>query len=498
MSAKIAGTAFSLSNFVTTSGGISVAVITPNVVPVAQVNTIDIPRAIYTDETLHITIDGTTINQAFNTDYTTTLVGLTAQIDTLATVDAGVVGSQITITAATPGTPFVIGNLTITGGTINSAHVVANREAVAQIDAIVFPRDLVPGDTIDTMINGTPIQQAYTVSSDATLTALSNAINLLPNLSSFVNFGLRAIVISSTVPGTPFTVGGTDVSTAVNSTLATASVVAQTQSESITFLRAFRSGDNISLVINGSTITQVWDTDTDTTLNALNTQIDSMSAISAVADTVAKKITITSDTAGVAFNVSDTTIVNNIAPTVLVASVTPVSQSDVFSMPHTILAGDTIALTVDGTPLTQAWNADESTTLSALNTQIDGLAGVTSALDGGTKTYTVTAATAGTPFTISTVTTTGAPFVATPVTPNTPETKASLALTVAAVPVDTESIVVGTCTINFINAGGVDTDCSNGNATIDIAGVTSVQTIAALLRGITGVSDTNNGILTIG
>jgi len=223
-----------------------------------------------------------------------------------------------------------------------------------------------------------------------------------------------------------------------------------------------------------------------------------MPAVSAVADTVNKKITITSSTAGIAFNISDTMIINNLAPTVLVASVTPVSQSDVFTLPQTIIAGDTITLTVDGSPLTQAFDTDEGTTLTALNTQIDGLAGVNSVLDGGTKTYTVTAATAGTPFAISSITTTGTPFAATPVTPNTPETKASLALTVAAVPADAESIIVGMCTISFINLGAVDTDCSNGNAVIDIAGVGSVQTIAALLRGITGVTDTNNGVLAIG
>lgn len=159
MGAKVAGTAFSLSNFVTTSGGISVAVTTPNVIPVAKVNTIDIPRTIYPDETLHITIDGTTINQAFDTDYTTTLAGLTAQIDALVTVNAGVVGSQITVTAAAPGIPFIIGNLTITGGIISSIHVTANRVAVAQVNAIVFPRGFVPGDTIDMTVNGNTIHQ---------------------------------------------------------------------------------------------------------------------------------------------------------------------------------------------------------------------------------------------------------------------------------------------------------------------------------------------------
>lgn len=498
MDAKVAGTAFSLSNFVTTSGGISVAVITPNTVPVAKVNTIDIPRTIYSDETLHITIDGTTINQAFDTDYTTTLAGLTAQIDALATVNAGVVGSQITITAATPGTPFVIGNLTITGGTIASAHVVANRVAVAQVDSITFPRSFVPGDSISVVINGSTITQVWNTDTDTTLNALKTQINSMPAISAVADTFNRRITITSTVPGTPFTVLGTDVSTAVSSTLATASVVAQAQSESITFLRAFQAGDNISVVVNGNTITQAWDTDTDTTLTALKDQIDTMPAVNAVADTVNKRITITSSTAGVAFNISDTSIINNIAPTVLVASVTPVSQSDVFSMPHTILAGDTITLTVDGSPLTQAFDTDEGTTLTALNTQIHGLAGVNSVLDGGTKTYTVTAATAGTPFVMTSVTTTGTPFAATPVTPNTPETKASLALTVAAVPADTENIIVGTCTINFINLGAVDTDCSNGDATIDINGVASVQTIAALLRGITGISDTNNGVLTSG
>lgn len=495
MIAKVAGNAFSMSNFVVTSSGIPTATITPNIAPVAQVNTIDIPRTLYSDESLAVTVSGSTVVQSYDTSYVQTLTELTAQLDALSDVDVTLSGSQIAVTSATPGVPYAIGNLTISGGTIQGVNLVPNRMAVAQKDAITIPRDLVPGDTIHFAVNGTPITQAYTGSSDATIAALSVAINSQPNVTSSVNFGLRTITIDSTVAGTSFSLGGLTITTSVVNQNVTANVTPQAQSASIDFGRSFQAGDMISVVVNGNTITESFSGDTDATLTALASEIDGMINIGATPDTLNKKIIITADTAGTGFNVSDTNIINNIAPTVLVASVTPVKQVNTFTLPNTLLSGDTIDLTVDGSVLSGAFDSDEVTTMSGLQSQLDALATVDSSLDAGSKTFSVISATAGTPFAMSQIVTTSAPFTGSTLTGNTAEIKASLTLDVVTVPAPSDTIIIGSCLVTFGSGAGFDTDCSDNDATIDVVSIASSDVVAALLRGLSGVNDVANGLL---
>lgn len=73
MIAKIAGNAFSMSNLVITSSGMIPQNIVANVVPVAQVERVTIPRILYSDETLSLTVAGSGLTQGFVTDTQTTL-----------------------------------------------------------------------------------------------------------------------------------------------------------------------------------------------------------------------------------------------------------------------------------------------------------------------------------------------------------------------------------------------------------------------------------------
>jgi hypothetical protein len=79
--------------------------------------------------------------------------------------------------------------------------------------------------------------------------------------------------------------------------------------------------------------------------------------------------------------------------------------------------------------------------------------------------------------------------------PNQLETKASVSLNLNALPVQGESITLGTCVINFVDTGAVDTDCSNNTAQINIAGIVDTETVVAILRGLSGVHDDANGVL---
>lgn len=62
-------------------------------------------------------------------------------------------------------------------------------------------------------------------------------------------------------------------------------------------------------------------------------------------------------------------------------------------------------------------------------------------------------------------------------------------------PLDAESLTIGDCVIGFLSGTGtMDYDCSDSNASVAIDSA-STDTIATLLRGISGISDTANGTI---
>lgn len=143
LKAKVAGNAFSLSNIVTGSSDVASHVVQPNVVPVAQVNTLTLPRTIDSGETISLSISGSGVTQSYTGSSTHTIDELVNQIDALDLVNATVTGNVITITAATPGIPFSLSPLSVTGGTGTLVPVQPNVIAVAQVDVISFSRNFV-------------------------------------------------------------------------------------------------------------------------------------------------------------------------------------------------------------------------------------------------------------------------------------------------------------------------------------------------------------------
>lgn len=273
--AKVAGNAFSISNIVTQSSNVVSSVVQPNVVPVAQVNTITLPRSIDAGETLNLNVSGSGIAQSYTGSSAATLAAFVQQIDALALVNASVTGNIITVTAATPGTPFTLGTLSVTGGSAVLVPVQPNIVAVAQIDVLSFSRAFVVGDSLSGSIGSTSIQVAYTGSSDTTLDALAAAIDALPSVIASANHALKTVTITAQAGGTPFIAGNFDMSTQLTNTLVTGNVSAVSQSETITFPRTLVTGDEISMVVNGSTFTQSYSGSSNATMTAFSTALNS-------------------------------------------------------------------------------------------------------------------------------------------------------------------------------------------------------------------------------
>lgn len=492
--AKVPGNAFSISNIVTQSSGVASVVVQPNVVPVAQVNSIALPRTIDAGEILTLNVAGSTIVQSYTGSSTNTVGEFVAQIDALPTVDASLGGNVVTVTSSIPGTPFPIGTLSVTGGTATLVPVQPNVPAVAQVDTLVFPRDFTAGDTLSGSVDGTNVGVAYSGSSNDTLDALAAAIDALPSVSATSNHALRTVTLTAQNIGIPYVTGNFSMKTQVPNVVVSSNVSPISQSESITFPRSLVAGDEVSVVINGSTVTQTYSGSSNATISAFATALSS-GGVNASASLATRTVTLTAVTPGVSFTVSNLQVLNQGSPTIIRNPVTPTKQVVKYQVPNDLIAGDVISGTIDGQSVNTAFATDDATTAAALTAQIDGFSGVDASYDSGTRTVTVTAATAGTSFSSTSLAITSSNVAAASIAANQAEVRANQQITLNGVPADTENIVIGDCTINFA-IGGSDYDCSDNAAYVSIDSA-NAATIAALLRGVSGITDPANGSLTV-
>lgn len=107
--AKTPGNAFSVSNIMTQSSGVVPHLDQANIVPVAQVSSITLPRSIDAGETVSVSVAGTPVNQSYSGSSFATMTELANQIDNLPAVHATLSGADmLVVTSAIPGTPFVL------------------------------------------------------------------------------------------------------------------------------------------------------------------------------------------------------------------------------------------------------------------------------------------------------------------------------------------------------------------------------------------------------
>lgn len=115
----------------------------------AQIDTLTLPVLPVADDVIVVSVNGTTLTQAFSTDAASTLALLNTQIDNLATVNSSVdtTTGVFTITSATAGVPFTASFVT-TGATIDGTTLVENTGAQAQVDVLSVNRQIVNSDTL--------------------------------------------------------------------------------------------------------------------------------------------------------------------------------------------------------------------------------------------------------------------------------------------------------------------------------------------------------------
>lgn len=242
-------------------------------------------------------------------------------------------------------------------------------------------------------IDGTPIQVTYSGSTNATLDQLASLIDALPSVSASSNHALKTVTITAAAAGTAFTASNFDIKTALPATLISGNVSAIAQSESITLPRALVLGDEITVVVNGSTVIQAYTGSSNATLTALNSLLNS-GGVSASLSLATKTITLTAITPGVSFTVSNLQVINQISPVVLQNPIVPVKQVVQYTLANSIIAGDTITGTIDGQAVNVTFATTDTDALNSLASQIDGFTGVDATVNTTSRVLTVTAATA--------------------------------------------------------------------------------------------------------
>lgn len=492
MSAKTAWTSFSMSNLVINSDWIAITNLVSNVVPVSQIEEINFPRIIYSDETISVTINWSWISQSYNTSSAQTLSDLNNQINSLSGVNSTILWSTITITSSTPWVAFTISNTSIFNWTINWINVTPNQIAIAQEDIISIPRDLYIWDTIHFDVWWHSLTQWFTATSANTIAQLITQIDALPNVyvSAYAPW-LRAITVKSTVAGTAFTSPSLYLSSSITSNNITASVAAQKQIWEYTINRTLVNWDNMSAIINWSPIDVDYSWSSANTINSFINEINnSMSWVVTASLTWTLWIHLEAATSWVWFTTQPLTINNTLTPTVIVANVTPVKQKETITLSNNIITWDVITLNLSwatvNTWITQSFDTDQSTTLTALRDKINLLSDFTASINGSD--LIVEAKVAWNSINISNFLTTWQAFSWVTNTWNIAETKANLNLTMSWIPINWDNIQVGNCVIWF-GTWSWDLNCNNGSAYINTSLLDNVS-LASLLTSVSNIQDT--------
>lgn len=496
MTAKIPWIDFSMSNLIITSNGIAPVNTQANVVPVTQVEKISFPRNLYSDETISLTLSWNNLNQAFDTDYTTTINSLSTQINNLWFVNSSLSGSDLIISSAIPGQAFAIWLVNLVWATNSWVNIVPNVVAQAQRNDINVPRNLVEWDIIHFTLWTDTLIQSFSGTSNDTIISLNDQINSLSwvFVSSY-NSWLRTISVKSTNPWIAFANPTLYISSSFASTNLTANQVAVKQTSSLNFPKALIAWDSVSAIVNWSPYQITFSGTNDSTISDFASLIASSNSWVLDVSYTSNSISFQALTAGNAFSLWNLNITNTLSPVVIVANVVPVKQQMQLTVNNTLVSWDNISLDVNWITLTWSFDTDETTTLNALNTKIDWVSGIKSTLVW--KIFTIESEIAWTPFTVWNLTTSGTIISSNILTWAVLETKAWLSFIVNAIPTTGDYLDLWTCHVTFNAGSGTENDCSDSVSNIDTTWISDISTIASLIRGLSSVSDLVHGSLSI-
>jgi len=178
----------------------------PNVLAIAQVNRITLPRVLVEWDLLELTISWTTVSQSFSGTSFDTANLFSNTIDALPEVTSTYDDSSkiFTITSAQAWVPVSIWDIRITRTSISPITPTPNVVAIAQVWEVNIPQQLFAWDTIYFTVDGTGITESFSGSKDATLTSFAYKITTLTSASWSYDSVNNKVVISAKVAWTSF------------------------------------------------------------------------------------------------------------------------------------------------------------------------------------------------------------------------------------------------------------------------------------------------------
>ncbi|MDD2565242.1 MAG: hypothetical protein PHZ26_01225 [Candidatus Gracilibacteria bacterium] len=265
-----------------------------------------------------------------------------------------------------------------------------NVPAVAQINTVVLPRDLVLNDNLQISLSGSIsgsmiLTQDYSGSHLETAEALNSQIDALPDYISIYDDSIRTFTITSENPGIPFDVGNLRLDRGlINSTTPVNNVVAIAQESELLIPQQLFVGDVIDFSIDGISVSQAFTGSRDSTLQAFADQITSLTNASGSYDNISSKVQMIAKNAGTSFSMSNLVITSfGINPINIQPNIVPVAQIDTPNFTRPIYNDEIITFTLSGNIISQAFDTDYSTTLTSLSSQISTISNIDSTYTGG-------------------------------------------------------------------------------------------------------------------
>lgn len=383
----------------TTPGTLSTSSTAP-VVAVAQSDSYTVPRTLVDGDSVNVTVDGTNYSQTFITSTDTTVSNLATNINNLPYLIATASGNTITLESETAGNPYTTGNLTVSH-TSNANQTIANTVGAKALQSIVFGSGFVTGDVIDVTVNSAPTSTAFTTDSTTTLLNIASAISGISGVSATAS-GADTILITTTATGSSLIVNKAEVKNISAPSVVQANIVAVAQSNSYIIQYPLVTGNVVTGTINGTPTSQNQTTDNTATFTLLAGKLEGIAPINASFSGGSQTLTISAKNPGTAYTSSILVTGETVAPVNQTPNVNSGSQVESYTFSRNIVTGEVLNVTLNGSGVTQNFTTDSATTLAALATKIDALAGVTATPAGST--IIVTAEVAGIPFTAGTLT----------------------------------------------------------------------------------------------
>lgn len=356
------------------------------VTAVAQQALVSLPQQLFASDTISVTLAGSGtpggvgLTQAFTGDSATTRVALVSQIDALSFVDATMTGAtDIIITSSFSGTPFSLSNVFVTSSSLPVVPEVTNVSAQAQKEIYNLARPTYSDETLTAHIAG------FTLTG-SDLSTLSSRINTdLAGIVTTTLSGANSLDITAVVPGTPFATGNLNIAggTALVVPLI-ANRVAVAQVDQVILSRSLVAGDTVYTTVSvpSVSLSRVFASATLTGLSA-NISSDPQVGLYVSGSVSGNTLTLTALHPGTAFSTATAHIDSLIHSVNVNPNVPAVSKVDSLTFPRSLVAGDSVSLTINGNTVVSSFSGSSATTLTTLAASISAATVGVSALSSG-------------------------------------------------------------------------------------------------------------------